>query len=220
MVRRYCPGAYRREKASRPNTELGYHFDKPAKERMIEASGKLMFGIRTGMAAIAEEAHSNVETFVKHFGYGEHLVARFVKSLIAEAEKHWADIAADHRDNPAEQLRYWIAFEQDRAGHLDRAHVLLARTAAELRQHPKEAALRYIEQYWQAEREWVVTLCKRTRWRDPVGLADKLLLLVHGARNERDAYGAYAPTRMLQQAGDDLIVAHGASPKPAIEASL
>jgi hypothetical protein len=45
-------------------------------------------------------------------------------------------------------------------------------------------------------------------------LADKLLLLVHGARNERKAFGYDGPRERLSQAGDDLMVAHGAARKP------
>lgn len=39
----------------------------------------------------------------------------------------------------------------------------------------------------------------------------------HGSRNERKAYGHDAPSQRLRQAGDDLMVAHGAAPKPPLE---
>ena len=35
-----------------------------------------------------------------------------------------------------------------------------------------------------------------------------------GVRNERGAFGHYAPSRLLHQAADDLMVAHGATRKP------
>jgi hypothetical protein len=41
-----------------------------------------------------------------------------------------------------------------------------------------------------------------------------LLLLVNGARNERNCYGYRGPSSKLSEAGDDLMVAHGAQRKP------
>ena len=74
-----------------------------------------------------------------------------------------------------------------------------------------------IEQYWQAERRRVVKLCNAAGFREPRELADKLLLLVNGSRNERKAYGYHTPSQMLSQAGDDLLVAHGMSSKPPLD---
>jgi hypothetical protein len=99
---------------------------------------------------------------------------------------------------------------------LFRPAAVLSRSAAELRRFPKDPLLDQIEQYWQAERRRVVRLCDAAGFREPRDLADKLLLLVHGSRNERQAYGHHAPSRMLSQAGDDLMVAHGAVRKPPI----
>ncbi len=196
-----------------------FEFDKPAKERIVEASHKLFraFGIRVGSHLIAHEAHSNVDTLVKYFGYGEALVGRFIKALVAEAEEVWNSRAAEHAGDAEAQLRWWLAFEEEQAGFATAPQVLLARTAAELYRYRKPPLLLQIDEHWQAERRRVVGLCRKAGLRDPIELADKLLLLVHGVRNERDAYGCFAPSRMLQQAGNDLMVAHGASSKPRAE---
>ena len=70
--------------------------DKPAKQRILEASDEVFrfFGIRAGIGAIAYRAHSNVATVIKHFGYQERLVAQFVKSLIEASEKQWREVGA------------------------------------------------------------------------------------------------------------------------------
>src|SRR3954466_12299045 len=83
-----------------------------------------------------------------------------------------------------------------------------------LKHHP---LLKEIEDYWQAERRRVVGLCKAAGLRNPLELADKLLLLVHGARNERGAYGRVKPSRLLRQAGIEFMAAHGAANKPAVD---
>ena len=74
-----------------------------------------------------------------------------------------------------------------------------------------------IENFWQAERRKIAKLCEQARFRDPAALADKLLLLVQGARNERNGYGFGGPSRKVAEAGDDLMVAHGAQRKPLLE---
>lgn len=196
-----------------PKTEqpASFGFDKPARERLIDAAQKMfrLLGIRVADGLIAEEAHSNIEALVKYFGHGEVLIGNFIKSLIAESETVWAVITEDDPGDPEAQLREWLATEQESAGRPMQPQMLLARTAAELYEHRKNPQLGEIQQYWQAERRRVVGLCRTSGLRDPVELADKLLLMVHGARNERHAYGAFAPSRLLQQAGNELLVAHG-----------
>jgi len=191
--------------------------DKPAKQRILEASDEVfrLYGIRAGTGAIPHRAHSNVATVIKHFGYHERLVAHFIKSLIQGAEKHWREVEASHPNDPETTLRYWIYSEGN--DDVFRGETLLSRSAAELQQFPKDPLLNDIEQYWQAERRRAAKLCHAAGFREPGELADKLLLLVHGSRNERKAYGYRAPSQMLSQAGDDLMVAHGATRKPAFD---
>lgn len=196
-------------------------FEKPAKQRLIERADELFrfLGIRVAPSLIAQEAHTNMDTFAKYFGNGDPLVGRFVKTLIAECETYWRGLASEHPNDPEAQLREWLAFEGDQLGYMMEPRVLLSRTAAELfeprrQQHP---LLREIEDYWQAERRRVVGLCRAAGLRDSLELADKLLLLVHGARNERGAYGRITPSRLLQKTGIELMAAHGASGRPAAD---
>lgn len=196
--------------------------DKPAKERIVEVSDKLfrLFGVKVADSFIAREAHSNMDTFAKYFGHSDPLIDLFIKSLIEESEAYWSGRASEHPGDPEAQLRWWFAFEEDQAGFALQPQMLLSRTAAELYEHRKPPLLTQIEQYWQVERRRVLGLCRSAGLRDPAELADKLLLLVHGVRNERGAYGRLAPSRLLQQAGNDLMVAHGASNKPAVEHTM
>lgn len=196
-------------------------FEKPAKERLIETADQLfrLLGIRVNPSLIAHEAHTSTDTLVKYFGYGDPLAGRFIKSLIAESEDYWHGLAAEYPNDPEAQLREWLASEEDQIGYMMKPQVLLSRTAAELfeprKQHPP--LLREIEDYWQAERRRVFGLCRAAGLRDPIELADKLLLLVHGARNERGAYGRLTPSRVLQKAGIELMVIHGAADRPAAD---
>lgn len=196
-------------------------FEKPAKDRLIETAGRLfrLLGIRAAPGLIAHEAHTNVDTLVKYFGHGDGLVGLFIKSLIAECEAYWRSLAAEHPNDPEAQLRWWLAYEEDQIGYVLEPRVLLSRTAAELFEPRKQhhPLLREIEEYWQVERRRILGLCRAAKLRDPLELADKLLLLVHGARNERGAYGRLSPSRVLRQAGLELIVIHGAANRPEVD---
>ncbi|WP_028134733.1 hypothetical protein [Bradyrhizobium japonicum] len=194
-------------------------FEKPAKQRLLEKADELfrLLGVRVAPISIAHAAHTNIDTFAKYFGHGEALVGRFIKTLIEECEDYWRSLAAEHPNDPEAQLRWWLAFEEDQDGYMIQPRVLLSRTAAELFEprRQQQPLLREIEEYWQAERRRVVGLCRAAGLRDPLELADKLLLLVHGARNERGAYGRLTPSRVLQKTGIELMVAHGASARSA-----
>jgi hypothetical protein len=193
---------------------VAYSFDKPAKERILAASDKLfrIFGIRAGIAAIAFEAHSNVATVLKYYGHQERLVALFVRSLIEIAEKARSEMETTYPEDAETRLRGWIWMEMQEDDFS--AVTLLSRTAAELQRFPKDKLLVEIEKYCRGERFWVTGLCTAARFREPGELADKLLLLVHGARNERKAFGYDGPRGRLSLAADDLMVVHGATRKP------
>jgi AcrR family transcriptional regulator len=186
--------------------------DKPAKERILEASDKLfrILGVRARIDSIAHEANSNIDTVLKHFGHFQRLVFLFVKSLIEQAEDHWREVEQEHPNDAEGRLRCWVLYEQGRLDDRFSPERLLARSAAELEVGSRDPLLAQIEQYWQAERRRVVRLCEAASFREPRELADKVLLLVHGA------YGHHAPSRLLHQAADDLMVAHGATRKPLL----
>ena len=93
----------------------------------------------------------------------------------------------------------------------------MARATVDLIRPEKNPLLAEVEAFWQAERKQIAKLCWTAKFRDPPALADKLILLVQGARNERTSYGYNGPSRRLPEAGDDLMVAHGAQRKPPLE---
>ena len=200
-----------------PRSEL----DKPARERIVEQADRLftLWGVNISKEMIAHFAHTNVETIIKHFGTRERLVFDFLKSLMKQAERSWKQIEQEHPNDPEAQLRRW-ALQAEFAADLSdqQEHAQLSRAAVDLlRLEGKHPLSSEIEKFWQAERTKIVKLCEQAKFRDPSGLADKLLLLVQGARNERNCYGYGGPSRKVAEAGDDLMIAHGAERKPLLE---
>jgi AcrR family transcriptional regulator len=196
-------------------------FDKPAKERIVYEATRLFtwWGVNVSSAMIAHYAHTNVATIMKHFGTRERLASDFLKSLIKQAEQSWKEIEQEHPNDPESQLRRWVLHSEFAADLPDQhEHAQLARAGVDLiRLEAKDPLLSEIERFWQAERRKVTKLCEQVKFRDPAALADKLLLLVQGTRNERGCYGYAGPSRMVGEAGDDLMVAHGAERKPLME---
>jgi AcrR family transcriptional regulator len=200
-----------------PRSEL----DKPAKERIVYEATRLFtwWGVNVSSEMIAHYAHTNVATIIKHFGTRERLVFDFLKSLIKQAEQSWKEIEQEHPNDPESQLRRWVLHSEFAADLSDQhEHAQLARAGVDLMGiDAKDPLLSEIERFWQAERRKIVKLCEQAKFRDPAALADKLLLLVQGARNERACYGYAGPSRVVGEAGDDLMVAHGAERKPLME---
>jgi AcrR family transcriptional regulator len=200
-----------------PRSEL----DKPAKERIVEQANILFtfWGVNISSDMIAHFAHTNVDTIKKHFGTRERLVFDFLKSLMKRAEQSWKHIEQEHPNDPEAQLRRWILYSKVAADLSDQEeHAQLARATVDLIGiEAKNPLLNEIERFWQAERRKIVKLCEQSKFRDPAALADKLLLLVQGARNERNCYGFGGPSQKVGEAGDDLMVAHGAQRKPPLE---
>jgi hypothetical protein len=195
--------------------------DKPAKERIVEQASTVFvhFGVNASTAMIAHFAHTNVDTIIKHFGTRDRLVFDFLKSLMKDVELSWKEIEQECPNDPEAQLRTWVLYSQFAADLSDQAsHAQLSRAAVDLISFDgKNPLLTEIERFWQAERRKIVKLCEQAKFRDPAGLADKLLLLVQGTRNERNCYGFAGPSQKVGEAGDDLMVAHGAQRKPLLE---
>jgi hypothetical protein len=196
-------------------------FDTLAKERISQQANSLFtsWGVNVSSIMIAHYAHSNVAAIMKHFGTRDHLVFNFLKLLMKDAELSWKEIEQECPNDPETQLRKWVLYAKFAADPSDQAtHAQLSRAAVDLIGiDGKDPLLTVIENFWQAERRKIVKLCEQARFRDPPGLADKLLLLVQGARNERNGYGFGGPSQKVAEAGDDLMVAHGAQRKPLLE---
>jgi AcrR family transcriptional regulator len=200
-----------------PRSEL----DTPVKERIVQQALILFtrYGVNVAAISVAHYAHTNIAAVKKYFGTREQLVSDFLKSLMKQADGTWKEIEQECPNDPETQLRTWVQQAETAANFsLQEAHAQLSRAAVDLLgPDGKSPLLVEIERFWQEERRKVVKLCEQAKFRDPAGLADKLLLLVQGARNERNCYGFGGPGQKVTEAGDDLMVVHGAQRKPLLE---
>src|SRR6266487_945591 len=75
----------------------------PPRERIIAVAADLFYrhGIRAvGVEAVAEAAGTNKMTLYRHFTSKDELVAEYLRSLVAEAEKSWDRLEAQHPNAP------------------------------------------------------------------------------------------------------------------------
>jgi AcrR family transcriptional regulator len=191
----------------------------PVKERIASAAELLFlhYGANVSLRQVAHFAGTQATVVVKYCGSLEQLLSDFVKSLCKQMDENWRERERIHPDDPEAQLRGWIWYVEIQSDDFQSPHWQLGRLAAQLA-HPLKPALAVdIDHYRQAERRKIANKCTQAKFRDPVDLADKIILLIEGARNERGSYGFRGPLHKLSLAADDLMVAHGATRKPPFD---
>ncbi len=167
----------------------------PPRDRIAGAARDLFHkhGIRgIGVDAIAEAAGTNKMTLYRHFGSKDDLIIQCLRDVARESEAWWAEIAADHPDDPLAQLHAWV-----RAGAEcvlgDERGCDLANAAVELAEsnHP---ARRVIEEIKTDHRDRLAKLCREAGIAQADLLADTLSLLLEGARVSRQSVGIEGPS--------------------------
>jgi hypothetical protein len=192
---------------------------KPAKERIAKAANLLFMqrGANATLRDIAHFAGTQMAFVVKYYGGLEHLQFDFLQSLFKEMDNTWREAEEKHPDEPEAQLRCWIYYVGVQSNQSSSPQWQLSRLGAQLTYPIKQGLTLDIDQYRQAERRKIANKCTQAKFRDPVDLADKIILLIEGARNERQSYGFRGPLDKLSLAADDLMVAHGAVRKPPFD---
>ncbi len=189
---------------------------KPVKERIARAADLLFeqYGMNVGLRAIAHLAGTQMAFVIKYYGSLERLQFDFLKSLFKQMDDSWREAERSYPNDPEAQLRCWIYGIKIESDDSCSPHWQLSRMAAQLAQPITSGLEVDIDGFRQAERRKVADKCSKAKLRDPAELADKLMLLIEGARNERGSYGFRGPLDKLGLAADDLLVAHGAVWKP------
>lgn len=190
--------------------------DKPAKERIALAADLLFlqFGLNVSLRQIAHLAGTQTAFVEKYYGSLERMQFEFLQSQLKLLDNQWREVERSHPDDPEAQLRCWIYFNRIQSDESQSPQWQLSRLAAQVANPLRGRLELEIDHYRQTERRKVAKKCSEMKLRDPAELADKIMLLIEGARNERGAYGFPGPLDKLCLAADDLMVTHGAVRKP------
>ena len=178
------------------------------RDRIVATACELFHqqGIRgVGVDAIAEAAGTNKMTLYRHFGSKDELIVACLRTVAADAEALWRDLAVQHAADPKAHLKAWV---REKAAYVlsDGRGCTLANVSVEITEsdHP---ARRFIEECKSAYRERLVGLCAAARVADPELLADALLLLLEGARVTRQSGGVESPDAKFIRTAEAMIVA-------------
>jgi AcrR family transcriptional regulator len=182
----------------------------PPRARILAAAADLFYrhGIRAiGVEAIAEAADTNKMTLYRHFASKDELVAEYLRQSATAADGCWERLAQAHPGDPLAQLCAWL---EEMARHLaepNRRGCALANAAIELpeKDHP---ARRVIEEYKKAQRTRLARLAEQAGLSEPEMLADKLHLLLEGARVTAQSVGTEGLAARLLHMGKAMIAAH------------
>jgi len=167
----------------------------PPRDRILAAACDLFYhqGIHAvGVDAIAAAADTNKMTLYRHFSSKDELIAAYLSYLAAEGDAAWDEIARVNNNNPKQQLLAWINKVTEYIVNSGGRGCAFANAAAELpeKNHP---ARRVIEEHKIKYRAKITELCREAKLSEPENLADKIFLLLEGARVSLQSLGPKGP---------------------------
>lgn len=171
-------------------------------------------GIRAvGVDAIAEAAGTNKMTLYRNFGSKDDLIVACLGSIVAEVEEMWRHFERRHPGDALGQIHAWVACVAVYITTDDRG-CELANAAVELTEigHP---ARRLIENFKRDQHQRLKSLCRAAGIARADLLADGLVLLVEGARVNRQNVGVDGPSAQFVRIAEALIASMAAVPELA-----
>lgn len=181
----------------------------PAQERIEKAADDLFSknGVRlVTIEDIADRAETNSAFVLECSGSLQHLIADYLQRRIAEDDS-WHTLEVRYPHAPEKQLRSWIrSAAPDPKGPI--IPLPLSAEAIELGYQPGHPAYVIIGRNKAALRDKLAGLCSDALYRDPEGLAEKLLFLVEGAFVQRMLFGGEERGSRLIEAAEDLLKRH------------
>jgi AcrR family transcriptional regulator len=209
ITMRATPPVLKKTPAGPPTPDYA-DLSRPAEERIRLASRRCFtnYGIHVPLAAIAELAESNLATAIRYYESQSHLVHSYVQELLNENEKDWKRIEAEHPKQPEAQLRSWIKGIGLRTSDAYDEESMLARATAQLFGLDSSPLLKEVRLHRMRELRRVYNLCRDADFDEPSSLANKLILLVDGARTNNNSFIYPPPNSHLYEAAGDLMEIH------------
>lgn len=188
--------------------------DLPPRERILAAARALFYarGIRAvSVDEIVAAADTNKMTLYRHFESKDHLIVEYLRELANETDSYWDEAARAHPGNARAQLEAWLDRLCHRMADTENRGCALANAAVEIpeRDHP---AREIIERHKRGQREHIAKLCREAGFRDSEQLADRIFLLLEGARVNMQSVGHEGPCCRSRDLVHALLDSH--APKP------
>lgn len=161
------------------------------RDRILDAARDLFrkHGIRgVGVDAIASAADSNKMTLYRHFGSKDDLIVACLQAATREWDGFWKGIGDRNPGDAAAQLADWIdrVAEGIRSGGDCNCEIL----SAAFQLMPDDgSALKVINEFKTRQRERLALICQTAGIDDYELLTTTLVLLIEGARSNRQSMG-------------------------------
>jgi AcrR family transcriptional regulator len=161
------------------------------RDRILDAARDLFrkHGIRgVGVDAIASAADSNKMTLYRHFGSKDDLIVACLQAATREWDAFWDRIERRNPDEAAAQLADWIdqVAEGIRGGGDCNCEIL----SAAFQLMPDDgSALKVINEFKTRQRDRLARICRDAGIDDCELLTTTLVLLIEGARSNRQSMG-------------------------------
>lgn len=161
------------------------------RDRILDAARDLFrkHGIRgVGVDAIASAADSNKMTLYRHFGSKDDLIVACLQAATREWDAFWEGIEARNPDDAAAQLDDWI--DRVAAGIRSGGDCNCEILSAAFQLMPDDgSALKVINEFKTRQRERLARICRAAGIDDYELLTTTLVLLIEGARSNRQSMG-------------------------------
>ena len=186
----------------------------PPRQRILAAADDLFrrVGIRgVGVDAIAEAAGTNKMTLYRHFASKDELIAEWVRGIIAQKERTWDEILAQHPNDPNAQLQLWSRRTADALAQMEERGSALLNALAELPEadHP---ARKVIDEHRIREHARILQLCREAGFDEPELAADQFYFLLEGAKACVQCMGLKRVGEHLMRLVDAMVATKGKRP--------
>jgi len=185
------------------------------RDRIIGAARDLFrkHGINgIGVDAIVDAADSNKMTLYRHFGSKDDLVAACLREAGQEAENYWCQMEAECHGDAMAQLMQWVRQAADSLDVGD-CNCEMANVAFQLAEgdHPARSVIR---EFKQLQQDRLTELCRKAGIAEAELLSNTLVLLVEGARANRQGTGPEGPSARFAQIAEAAIFAFAEGSAP------
>lgn len=199
----------------------------PVRERIVTAANKLfsIWGVSplaASFSVIAQLAETNSDTVRDYVGSIDKLVVPFLEHE-SKIECNSREALIDRVDgDPVRQVREWLDFNLFAATEVPhregRGHSL-SNAAIALAPMPDHKGRRVVFEHKMQEREWLAELCCKAGYRDPMALADTLILLVEGCYVAAAACGVAGAASRFAEAAEEQLNLHTPSADQTMRAN-
>jgi AcrR family transcriptional regulator len=182
----------------------------PLRQRILTAADDLFrrLGLGVGVDQIAAEAGTNKMTLYRHFESKDQLIAQWMQGIVEQKEHAWAEIVAEHPDDPCAQLVSWSRRTAAALEQMEERGSAILNALAQL-PDPDHPARRVIDEHRRREHARILEVCRAAGFPEPEVAGDEFYFLLEGAKSCVQCVGLKRVGQHLMRLVDSMVATHG-----------